>query len=368
MKILVYPIGVNPYQKLLYDEIKKYSDVQIKFVRSEIIDSQHAFTLGCPIFPIRFLYYRLIGWKILHLHWLSPFVFPTNFRLLRVLSSIYVLTFMFYLKLIGIKIVWTVHEVIPHEQEFHNDILIRKIISRLCNGLIFHSRNSLDEASKFKFDTKRSVVISHGNYLDIYPNTISKSAARKKLGLNIHDFVYLFFGMIKSYKGIDDLLMSFELIISKYKSKNIKLVISGICLDEKLNKLINEFKIKYPKQIVTALHHILDGDVQVYLNTSDVVVLPFKKSTTSGSVFLALSFSRPIIAPLLGVIKDLPMDVGFIYTDQTDGLYFSLEQALKRRKELFSLGLNGYNYISQFSWNIIAKETVFVFNNLDKKV
>ena len=210
MKILVYPIGDNPYQKLLYDEFKKYSNVNVKFVRSEFIDSRHAFTLGFPIFPIRFLYYRIIGWKILHLHWLSPFVFPTNFKLLRVLSSIYVLTFMYYLKLIGIKLVWTVHEVIPHEQEFHDDVLIRKIISRLCDGLIFHSRNSLDEATKLKFDTKSSVVINHGNYLDIYPNTISKSAARKKLGLNTNDYVYLFFGMIKKYKGIEDLLLSFE--------------------------------------------------------------------------------------------------------------------------------------------------------------
>ena len=137
-----------------------------------------------------------------------------------------------------------------------------------------------------------------------------------------------------------------------------------MCLDEDLIKLINEFKIKYPKHIVTVLHHIEDEDVQVYFNAADIVVLPFKKNTTSGSALLALSFGKPIIAPLIGSINDLPSNTGLFYSyPSINNLYEKLEIALSE-KDLRKRGINGLNFVQKISWYDIANKTYQIFKRL----
>ncbi len=226
MKIIVYPVGANPYQKLLYDEIEKGKDVTIKYLTNSLID-KHAFIIGMPIFPMRFLLLRLQGYNIIHLHWLSPFNLPSKSSLFKKVSSLYLLCFLLWIKLIGFKLVWTMHEVLPHEKEFNDDIASRKLVTKLSDAVIAHTSYAVEEAKALGFYMEKVHIIAHGSYTAAYINTITKLDARKKLGLKKDDFVFLFFGNIKKYKGIDDLLLAFEKIIKNREKRNIKWIIAG---------------------------------------------------------------------------------------------------------------------------------------------
>ena len=50
--------------------------------------------------------------------------------------------------------------------------------------------------------------------------------------------------------------------------------------------------------------YVPHDDVPLYFAAADVVVLPFRKVTTSGSALLALSLGRPVVAPRLGALRD----------------------------------------------------------------
>lgn len=358
MKVLVIPKDKNPYQSLLYYSMHK--EVSIKYLKG----FTRSRTLNLFTYPFLIIKSRLEGYNLVHIHWLWDFVFPVSGYAGRIISTFYCLSILSLIRILNFKIVWTLHNVLPHEDLFVNDLFVRKFLAKITTTIIVHSRSILDELKVLKINTDKSAIIQHGTYIGYYKNEITRNEARKRLNLNDNDFVYLFFGMIKKYKGIEDLLVSYEKILNIHKSKRLKIVIAGMCLDEDLIKLINEFKFKYPKHIVTVLHHIEDEDVQVYFNAADIVVLPFKKNTTSGSALLALSFGKPIIAPLIGSINDLPSNTGLFYSyPSINNLYEKLEIALSE-KDLRKRGINGLNFVQKISWYDIANKTYQIFKRL----
>lgn len=53
---------------------------------------------------------------------------------------------------------------------------------------------------------------------------------------------------------------------------------------------------------------IADDDIQYFFRAADVVVFPFRKTQTSGSLMLALSFGRPVIAPAIATLPEYIID------------------------------------------------------------
>jgi glycosyltransferase involved in cell wall biosynthesis len=206
-----------------------------------------------------------------------------------------------------------------------------------------------------------------GNYISIYKNQISKNEARKSLGLNKNDFVFLFFGAIRKNKGIESLLPAFKQLIKKTR-ENIKLVLAGDYAKEdikKLSKSIENYKKILGPKLVLDIRFIENDKVQNYLNSADIVVLPFKKITTSGSAILALSFARPIIAPRMVCLNELPDNVGFFYNpDEKNALYKAMEKAVKNKRKLNSMGKKAFEYAKSLSWDKIAEKTNKLFQSL----
>ena len=153
-------------------------------------------------------------------------------------------------------------------------------------------------------------VIPHGNYIGYYANNVSKSKARRRLGLNNENFVYLFLGLIRPYKGIEDLIDTFL----KLSNTNTRLLIAG-----RVFGIINyESKLKESTKgncrIKLFLDFIPDEDIQVFLNACDVFVLPYKDITTSGAALLGMSFGKPIIAPNISFFREvLTAENGILY-------------------------------------------------------
>jgi glycosyltransferase involved in cell wall biosynthesis len=218
---------------------------------------------------------------------------------------------------------------------------------------------------KMGFNVSKCKIIPHGNYMGIYPNSITKTVARNILNLSKEDFVFLFFGIIREYKGIDDLLIEFSKLVNIYKENKIKLIIAGECIDIGLQKLIEKYQISLKDILICESEYILDKDVQIFFNACDVVVYPFKKITTSGSVILALSFIKPIVCPRMGGLKELPNNIGFFYNPKDKkGLLNCLEKAFANKDNLEGMEKNVLRYVKNLSWDKIAEKTYKIYKKL----
>ncbi len=365
MKILVYPKGMNPYQELLYSQLR--SKIEIKYLEN----TMWSHTVGLFLLFLQVLCYRIKGFTIFHLHWVDPFTIPLknwlfNNLLTKAFFSLYFIFFIFFIKILRYRLVWTVHNVVEHEKRFIDDIWISKFLSNLSDSKIVHSKTTIGEMKKMGFNVSKCKIIPIGNYMDVYPNNITETVARNILNLSKEDFVFLFFGIIKEYKGIDDLLIEFSKLVNIYKENKIKLIIAGECFDIRLRKLIEEYQISLKDTLICELAYIVDKDVQIFFNACDIVVHPFKKITTSSSVILALSFIKPIICPRMGDLRELPNNIGFFYRPGSkEALLDCMENAILNKEKLKKMGKNSFDYANSLSWDKIAEKTYEIYKNLE---
>jgi glycosyltransferase involved in cell wall biosynthesis len=154
-------------------------------------------------------------------------------------------------------------------------------------------------------------VIHHGNYIDIYPDTISRSEARRKLSVKKDDIVFLFFGLIRGYKNLDLLVKAFN--IAKGRNKTLRLFIVGQPFSKR-TRIELWLLSKMNTRIEAVLKFIKEENVQNYFKASDCGIFAFKDIYMSGAVILAESFELPVIAPRTGCIPDyVPDSTGFLY-------------------------------------------------------
>jgi len=274
--------------------------------------------------------------------------------------------FLLFLKLTGIKIVYTAHNILPHERTMV-DFYLYKLVYFISNEIIVHSefiKNKLVNA--FKVSPKKVNVIHHGNF-DIYlpKKNISKSEARLKLNLNETNDVILFFGYIREYKGLDLLLKAIP--IAMQKNPNLKLIIAGMPanpeLKERYTKTIESLNSK--EQIIYEFSFIPSDDIAGYFSASDLVILPYKNIDHSGIVHLAYSFAKPILATNVGDFSEIIEEKksGFLiekddYEKLADAIYNAFaDKDILVRMGLYAKELNRTKY----SWDEIGKKTVDLY-------
>ncbi len=349
MKIIAFPKDKNPYQSLLYGAMQKlYNNFHVSY---------------CYYFPIVgvlpfwpfLIIKRFFGYKIVHIHW-PTFTLGLPAKNLNRWASYYTfIVTLWLMRALKYKTVWTIHNVIPHEPQTSNDLYLAKKLSKTVDAKILHSSFTANKMKLLHIENGCSTVIPHGNYAGVYPNKTTKRQARKKLGIGAEETVILFFGMIRQYKGIEELAETFV----KTDTKKVRLVIAGNCVDQGLKQRIESYAKK--PNIDFYQGHVDDKDVAKFFRACDIVCLPFRSITTSGSVMLALTFGKPVIAPAAGALQDLPKGVGYLYNPQEKAaLEKSIKQAL-RSKNLPEKGTHAKAYARTLSWDKIAADTYKVY-------
>lgn len=362
MKILVFPKDEgNPYQSLLYTSMFS-KGVRVSYLKS--ITPSPAINVLLRIAQI--IWYRITGYTVFHLHWTYAFALGIKARQSSILNTYTYWGYFFTLasiKVLGYELIWTAHNALPHEPVFGvgQDLTARKWLVKLADLVIVHSESTIDELANLGLYPRKYVVIPHGSYVEVYPNSISKIEARKTLDLKENVFVYLFLGQIRDYKGLDRLLEAY----SKVRTNDTVLVIAGACRDPELRKLLTNSP---GNSVMWHDGLIPDEELQNYFNAADVVVLPFKKITTSGSSLLALSFGKAVIVPAMGDLANLPPSVAYTYdSNQIDSLEQSMMAALSDKEETQKKGSAALEYAKPLAWPHIAAATLQSFEELLKK-
>jgi len=229
--------------------------------------------------------------------------------------------------------VWTVHNLVAHDarDRDYDQHMIQKLISR-CEGLIVLSRYSeMELRSRYQVSpTTRVSVIHHGHYMDVYPRAVTREEARRRLGLPLDAPVAVSLGRLLPYKGLEELIHGFN----HNSLRDGILLIGGSCgIPGYVAKLEAQAldAARFEDQIRIHGHFINDDDLQVYFAAADVVVLPFKHIHNSGSLLLAMSFGKCVVAPDVGSIAEVACPAGWFRYDanEKEGLIGKLQAALE---------------------------------------
>lgn len=361
MKVLVFPKDSNPYQELLYGPMRH--KVTVSYLSASINGPLRAATY-VPRLILRLVRFRLRGYRLLHIHWLYPLAVPGFVPFAKRLAYIQTIVCLYSAKLLGYRLVWTAHNVLPHNQITSDDLAIRRKLSKLATAVIAHSSSTLTALAAQGIKTEHCHVIPHGNYIGVYPNTLSRRQSRQKLKLPEKAEVIVFFGTIHDYKNVPDLIVAFMSIA--LGNDNLYLVIAGKCDDDRVKKMINTYKNSFGDRLLLHDRYIADEDVQLYMNAADVCTFPFSEITTSGSVLLASSFGVPIVAPYIGSIKDIPKAAGDLYNpSEHDALRKALEHVLSNNKQRTVMAQASAKYAQALSWDAIAIKTLQVYSVCD---
>jgi glycosyltransferase involved in cell wall biosynthesis len=145
------------------------------------------------------------------------------------------------------------------------------------------------------------------NLLNKNPD-ISKHNVRQALGLSDTDYVLLFFGYVREYKGLSVLLEAYPEIIKSIPD-TVLIVAGEFNTSEKDDYIrqINEAS-RYGGKIITVGDYVPDADVEKYFTACDVVVLPYISATQSAVVPTAYMFERPVITTDVGGLPEVVID------------------------------------------------------------
>jgi glycosyltransferase involved in cell wall biosynthesis len=229
-----------------------------------------------------------------------------------------------------IKIFTICDNIISHENLYFEKLLVKSFIRKL-DGIIVMSDN-----------VKRKLLILNNNInykkiflpiLEDLGDKINIKHAKKELSLNSDKIVFLFFGLIREYKGLDVLISAINLIDKDLIDK-FEFIIAGENY-EKLDKYKNNIDADIKGNIKWLTKYIPDEQVNLYFCASDFVVLPYKSASQSGIVPMAYHFGKPIIVSDVEGLSEMVVNyiTGYIFENKNiNDLKYILENCIINSK------------------------------------
>ena len=265
---------------------------------------------------------------------------------------------------LGVRIVWTVHNLKAHGSSGNDprDAAAHRAIIEHADAVILHCEYA-GEALVAKYGASEAArsrmhVVPHGNYTRQYDVDADATAAREAMGLPAGGTVYAFVGSIRGYKNVGELLDAFKSVPEL--GLDDRLLICGEPIPSRLRRDLEAAAADDPR-IVLRLERIPEEDLSRILRAADVAVMPFRDILTSGSVILALSHGRPVIAPAMGCLPGtLPADASLLYDPDAPG---ALADALRdaAASDLGAMGARARAYADTIDWGPIAEETAKLY-------
>lgn len=232
---------------------------------------------------------------IIHLNWVEFKNLKSLIKLTALLLAV------FNAKIRGIAILWTPHNILPHDGNKRLNKFIYKLLGILTDVIITHGEY---EKGVFKniFKSKKIVTLKHPPF-KLDHEQISKVNLSVTFKQGIKHFIV--FGQISPYKEVDRLII-------EWKKKWGRLIIAGKW----------KLKMKIPnKENVIVINSFLDfNELCALISKCDYSIFNYRKITTSGSLILSKNLGTSIICKRSGNLPE--------YLDDKDLRFESFESLI----------------------------------------
>jgi len=289
-----HPIArMNPFHALLYQRALDEGVVAAPIVREETIGEITELA-------------RLGFGTVLHLHWLNRVLGDARTPAEARRNASGFLRRLDQYRALGGRIVWTVHNIIPHGALLDDEEarLSQAVVDR-CDVVHVMAPDTAEiVAPWFRIPPEKILVVPHPSYLGAYEDVIGRARARHELGLMPGELVHAVVGAIRPYKGLSELLDAWDALPDDGVARRL-LIAGGPSEEAGVDEILARAAV-HPTVLLHA-GRIDPADMQVYLRAADVAVLPYVRTLNSGALLLALTFGTPAIVPadsgLAGVVE-----------------------------------------------------------------
>jgi len=345
--------GMHYYNSAFKNHLDKINDFNIKVLSNYDKDKKP------------FFYNFYVGNNILRAFLLLINYFRLLFKLIVSKNSYFILlsygsgidAIFMTMSVFSKKIIIDIHEV--NALQLHNRI-IAKFISLLykhyVKTVICHSDRSEKLLDKIGY-TKKRIYVPHFKYQ--FPKTYKTEKIKEDIIQNISNekINVLFFGYVNFEKGIDILLKATNLLTNNIANK-LNVIIAGKDKDG----TINTVDIKNNFTVRRILRRI-DDDELVYLFTHiDYVILPYRETSQSGILEMAIYFKKPILASKVKYFEQYLLQYptfGMLMNGNEQSIANKLTEVVDTHSEYYD------NYFSDEDFTNYEKEDEF-YNFIDE--
>lgn len=367
--------GLEVYDKSLLDNVDE--ELYILFLCCSLLEAEkvgkgnniqikRVFNYNSKHGIFKFLSYcgslLKIGWLVkkyrpgvIHIQWIRVPILDLSF-------------YRFIKRHYKLKIVFTAHNVVPHESNSREDKLYGRFYS-IVDSIIVHENRSKDLLQK-SFDVKPDsiTVIRHG-VLDLPtdPGLVQKEYDDIVITHSIppNAIVFASLGLQSYYKGVDVLINLWNKHAKEFEELSCHLVIAGSFNGLSTGAIIKNDNVHVENSYVS------DERLKAYMKRSNVVLLPYREISQSGLLLTAIASKTPFLVTDVGGISE-PLsiaDVGWMISHcDEDLLYQKMLQLAKNIKEVLDKKFNNdqawEKVQSAYSWDNIGTKTSKLYKGL----
>jgi len=254
----------------------------------------------------------------------------------------------------NIKVIGMVDNAIPHEPKFY-DIPLLKYFARRCTAFFTLSNAVAKELNALGLN--KAIETSPHPIYDIFGEPVDKQLARKKLKLNQHDKIILFFGFVRAYKGLDLLIQALGLdLVRRLK---IKLIVAGEFYDEKKKYMDLIDSLDLSDTIIIYDEYIPESDVKYFFGAADLVTQTYKTATQSGVTQIAYQFNKPMLVTDVGGLSEIVENevAGFVVPPEPEAIASALQRYFGEAREAPFISAVKKNK-ERFSWTFFTQKLI----------
>jgi glycosyltransferase involved in cell wall biosynthesis len=303
----------------------------------------------------------VVRWKpdVLHVQWLT---FPTAYPFER--------WFLRWVRRRGVPIVYTVHDLLPHERKPGHLEAYGEVYQRV-DALICHTYDSRDRLVElFNVDPTRVAVIPQGPAFHDRVS-VSREQARATLGYSPSQIVVLAPGMIRPYKGTEYLLEAWQR--ASRMNRDLVLAIVGRAKDSVYLDQVKEEIARHGIQGSVRTHFEYQPEDRLIAHhaAADILVYPYKEVTQSAALLTGMTFEKPIVATRVGGLGETLRDgETAVLVDYGDGP--ELAECLVRLAEQPSVRRRlgeaaAADVAARFAWPDIAAQTLQLYRDVSAR-
>lgn len=178
---------------------------------------------------------------------------------------------------------------------------IAPVFMRLVSAVAVHTEDDQSlVAEHYPVGERPVVVLPHGPY-DHYQDADSCLPVRREAPEDCCNL--LFFGVIRPYKGLEDLIQAFN-TIPPAEIAGFWLTVVGETWEKWC--LPGELIAQSPHRdrITFVNRYVDDAEVDGYFRGADAVVLPYRRSRLSGPLHVAMGYGLPVVATDVGGLPE----------------------------------------------------------------
>lgn len=248
------------------------------------------------------------------------------------------------------KVIGLLHNLIPHEHRPGDKFFSRYFIGSIDAALSL-SKQVLDEISIFNSQLPR--LFSPHPLYDNFGEPVDRIEACEKLKLNPNVRYLLFFGLIRSYKGLDWLIEACAKS-DAIRSGRYKLLVAGEFYGNEsgYHELVD--KLGVGNFIEWHSVFVPDSEVKYYFSVADIIVQPYKTASQSGVTQIAYHFQKPMIVTRVGGLPEIVPDgkVGYVVEPDPSAIAAGIDRFVTEKPD-FTEGLMQEK--QKYSWSVLTE-------------